>query len=247
MNINSEMDMHTFYIPPKEISGDLTKIDGSEHHHLRNVLRLNSGDNVRIIDGIGNILIAEVSNICNDSTIINIIDHQFQLRKKPEITLFQGIPKNDKMELILQKTTELGLSKVVPMMTERTLQEANENRIERWKKIVISATKQCQTSWLPILSEVHDYEECLKQLHFYDFKIILWENEELNHIKTILQQTKDIGSIAVLVGPEGGFEEEEVKFAVDYGCKPVSLGSNILRSETAAIAITAIINYVYQY
>ncbi len=74
----------------------------------------------------------------------------------------------------------------------------------------------------------------------------MWENEEKYHIKTILQQTEHIGSIAVLVGPEGGFEEEEVKYAVEYGCKPVSLGSNILRTETAAIAITAIINYVYQ-
>lgn len=238
--------MHTFYVPPNQVSGDFTKINGSEHHHLRNVLRLNSGDNVRIIDGIGNILIAEISNIRNDSTIVSIIEHQFQLKKKPEISLFQGIPKNDKMELILQKTTELGLTKVVPLMTKRSLQEANENRIERWKKIVISASKQCQTPWLPNLSEVHDFKECLKQLHIYDLKIILWENEEQNHIKTILQQTDNIGSIAVLVGPEGGFEEEEVKHAVEHGCKPVSLGSNILRTETAAIAITAIINYVYQ-
>ncbi len=166
------MYMHTFYVPPNQISGDFTKIYGSEHHQLRNVLRLNSGDNVRIIDGIGNILIAEISNIRNDSTIVSIIDHQIQLKKKPEISLFQGIPKNNRMELILQKTTELGLTKVVPVLTKRSLQEVNENRIERWKKIVISATKQCQTSWLTNLSEVHDFKECLKQLHFYDLKII---------------------------------------------------------------------------
>lgn len=238
--------MHTFYVQPNQIGEDSTEIIGSEHHHLRNVLRLNIGDYVRIIDGIGNILFAEISNIQNVSTVVNIIDHQFQLNKKPEICLYQGIPKNDKMELILQKTTELGITKVVPVMTKRSLQVTNENRIERWKKIVISATKQCQTPWLTHLSEVHKFNECLKQLHLYDLKIILWENEEQNHIRTILQQTEDPGSVAVFVGPEGGFEEEEVKYAVEYGCKPVSLGSNILRTETAAIAITAIINYVYR-
>ena len=238
--------MHTFYVPPNQIGPDFTKINGSEHHHLRNVLRLITGDKIRIIDGIGNILIAEISNIQNDSTIVSIIDHQFQLKKKPEISLYQGIPKNDKMEMILQKTTELGLTKVVPVITKRSIQKANENRIERWKKILISATKQCQAPWLTTLSEVHKFKECLKQLSIYDLKIILWENEEQNHIRTILQQTEDLGSIAVLVGPEGGFEEEEIKYAVEYGCKPVSLGANILRTETAAIAITAIINYVYK-
>ncbi|RKU25933.1 16S rRNA methyltransferase [Candidatus Poribacteria bacterium] len=238
--------MHTFYVPPNQVGGDFTEINGSEHHHLRNVLRLNIGDNVRIIDGIGNIRIAEISNIQEHSTVVNIIDHQFQSNKKPEISLYQGIPKNDKMELILQKTTELGITKVVPVMTKRSLQVANENRIERWKKIIISATKQCQTPWLTHLSEIHKFNECLKQLNRYDLKIILWENEEQNHIRTILQQTENLGSIAVLVGPEGGFEEEEVKYAVEYGCKPVSLGTNILRTETAAIAITAIINYVYR-
>ena len=238
--------MHTFYVSPDKISGDSTEIYGSEHHHLRNVLRLNVGDNIRIIDGIGNILIAEITNIRNDTTIVSIIDHQIQLKKKPEIALFQGIPKNDRMELILQKTTEIGLTKVIPVQTKRSLQEASENRFERWKKIVISATKQCQTSWLTNLCEVHTFKECLKQLQFYDLKIILWENEKDNNIKTLLQPTEDISSIAVLVGPEGGFEDEEVEYAVEYGCKPVTLGSNILRTETAAIAITAIINYVYQ-
>ncbi|MCG9126815.1 16S rRNA (uracil(1498)-N(3))-methyltransferase [Candidatus Poribacteria bacterium] len=238
--------MHTFYVPPNDVSEDLSMIDGSEHHHLKNVLRLNIGDSVRIIDGIGNIRIAKIANIRNDSTIISIIDHHFQLRKKPEITLFQAIPKYDKMELIIQKTTELGISKIVPVKTKRSLQEANENRIDRWKKIIVSATKQCKAAWVPKISEVYEFEECLKKVHFYDNKFILWEKEDENKIKTVVQNSKDINSIAVFIGPEGGFEEEEVRFAMNRGCKPVSLGTNILRTETAAIAITAILNYVYQ-
>ncbi len=238
--------MHTFYVPSIRINEDIATITSSEQHHLCNVLRGKLGDTIRVIDGKGSVCIAKIYRIGAESSDVKIINREFCRRHTPSLTLFQGVPKSDKMELILQKTTELGVTQIVPMSTERSLQKPSENRFERWHRIVLSATKQCKRAWLPELHKVQEFNECLNMIQKYARSLIFWENERQQHIKAVLGEKTKEESIAFLVGPEGGFTDKEVNAAVEKGCIPVKIGSNILRTETAAIAGITIAAYEYQ-
>ena len=238
--------MHTFYVPPIQINENIATITGSEQHHLRNVLRLELGDTIRIIDGKGSVCIGKIFEINAESTDTRILSYEFHVSNAPSLTLFQALPKNDKMELILQKTTELGVTRIVPMSTERSLQKPSENRCERWHRIVLSATKQCKRARLPELHEVQEFDVCLNMIQKYALSLIFWENEKQQHIKTVLKEKTKVESIAFLVGPEGGFTDKEVNAAIEKGCIPLTIGSNILRTETAAIAGITIATYEYQ-
>lgn len=238
--------MHTFYVPQYQINDNEVSILGSEHHHLRNVLRLRPNEKIRIIDGEGSVYIAKVIRTDIESSYARVLSHKFHERKTPLITLFQGVPKHDKMTQILQKTTELGVTEIVPISTERSLHEPSKNRFERWKRIVISATKQCKRVWLPKLCDIRSLGECLSNFQTYNLSLLLWENETEQHIKSVLQRATNLESIAILVGPEGGLSEKEANDIIKCGCVPVSLGSNILRTETAAIASIVSVAYEYQ-
>lgn len=244
--------MHTFYIPPPHISTDTATITGSEQHHLRNVLRLTSGATLRIIDGQGNVYIAELLDTGTNrlSSEARILSHEFRANVSPSITLFQALPKNDRMELILQKTTEIGVTQIVPIHSTRALQKPSQNRLERWHRIVIAATKQCKRAWLPELSKPQTFEASLAHLEKFSLRLILDPHIEPEsppqHIKTVLQENPQPTSIALFVGPEGGFSDQEIAAAIQSGCVPVILGKNILRTETAAIVAVAIAAYEYQ-
>ena len=244
--------MHTFYIPPPQIQADIAIITGSEQHHLRNVLRMPSGETIRIIDGQGNVYTAEVLDTDTNrlSSEARILTHEFCPQVPPLLTLFQGLPKNDKMTLILQKTTELGITQIVPMYSAHALQKPSQNRYERWHRVVISATKQSKRAWLPELCEPETFEASLAQLEKFSHSLILNPQTEqespTQHIKTVLRETPQATAIAFFVGPEGGFSSQEVAAAIENGCVPVTLGTNILRTETAAIAAVAVTAYEYQ-
>ena len=244
--------MHTFYVPPPQISTDTATITDSEQHHLRNVLRLTPSVIIRIIDGQGNVYTAEVLDAGTNrgSSKARILSHEFHARVSPSLTLFQGLPKNDKMELILQKTTEIGVAQIVPIRSEHALQNPSQNRYERWHRVVISATKQCKRAWLPELCDPQTFETSLAQLDKFSLRLILnphlTQEPRPQHIKTVLQEVSQPTSIALFVGPEGGFSDQEGAAAIQSGCVPVTLGMNILRTETAAIVAVAIAAYEYQ-
>lgn len=238
--------MRTFYVHPTLINEDSATITGSEQHHLRNVLRIELGDTIRIIDGKGSVFLAKVHRVNTESTEAQIISREFYKKETPCLTLFQGIPKHEKMELILQKTTELGVTQIIPMFTERSLQKPSDNRYERWRKVIISATKQCKRAWLPELSDTQKFEDCLNMLPTFERSLICWENEKQQRIKMVLKDIPKVESIALLVGPEGGFTDKEVNAAIKNGCIPVTINSNILRTETAAIAGITITAYEYR-
>ena len=240
--------MHTFYVQPTQIDANTAVITGSEYHHLRNVLRIPSGEIIRIIDGQGNVYTAEILDTSTNrsSSEARICTHEFYAKPSPTLTLFQGLPKNDKMELILQKTTELGVTQIVPLHSERTLQKPSQHRYKRWHRIVISATKQCKRAWLPELSEAQQFEASLAQLERFSLRLLLSPHAAGQHIKRVLRETPDTNAIALFVGPEGGFSDQEITIAIERGCIPVTLGANILRTETAAIAAVAITAYEYQ-
>ena len=244
--------MHTFYVPPPQIHGHTAVISDSEHHHLRNVLRITPGANVRIIDGQGNVYIAEVlgTGTKGSSSEARILNHECHPSVSPSITLFQALPKNDKMELILQKTTEIGVTRIVPLQTEHALQKPSPNRSERWHRVLISATKQCKRAWLPELCAPQSFQESLTQLDHFSLRLFL--NPDPNqashtqHIRGVLQKASQPTTIALFVGPEGGFSDMEAITAIEKGCIPVTLGRNILRTETAAIVAVAATAYEYQ-
>ena len=243
--------MHTFYAPPSQIHTDIATITDSEHHHLHNVLRITPGETVRIIDGQGKVYTAEVRNIStkNASSETRILSHEFHASVPPSMTLFQGLPKNDKMEMILQKTTEIGVTQIVPLHTEHALQKPSQNRSERWHRVVIAATKQCKRAWLPELCDPQTFQESLTQLDHFSLRLFLNpapnQASSTQHIREVLRKTSQATTIALFVGPEGGFSRQEGTAAIDNGCIPVTLGRNILRTETAAIVAAAAIAYEY--
>lgn len=238
----------TFYVPPAQFDGDIATLTADEHHHLRNVLRIRTGETIRLMNGEGTSYLARVLDTkMEGATQAQILSAEFHAPRLPSLTLFQGVPKHDKMELILQKTTELGVTRIVPMHAERSLQKPSQNRCERWQRVIISATKQCGRAWLPELSPPQKFEACLAQVKQFALSLLCCENERERHIKTVLRhhegQGQDAASIAIFIGPEGGFSAEEVNAAAENGCIPVTLGPNILRTETAAIASVAVVYY----
>ncbi len=244
--------MHTFYVPPSHISANIAVITDAEHHHLRNVRRITPGETVRIIDGQGNVYTGEVcdTDTKNVSSEVRMLSHEFHPRVPPSMTLFQGLPKNDKMALILQKTTEIGVTQIVPLHTEYALQKPSQNRYQRWHRVVISATKQCQRAWLPELCDPQTFQASLTQLDHFSLRLLLNpasnQASHTQHIREVLRKTPQATTIALFVGPEGGFSDTEATIAIEKGCTPVTLGTNILRTETAAIVAVAAITYEYQ-
>ena len=244
--------MHTFYVSPSQISNNIATIMGSEHHHLRNVLRTKSGETVRMIDGEGNVYTAQI--LATDDTPISsaarILSHEFHAVVSPKLTLFQGLPKSDKMELILQKTTELGVTQIVPLHSEYGLQKPNQNRYARWHRVLISATKQSERAWLPELCNAQEFNAALAHLDKFSRCLLLSPHRDqesrVQHIQRVLREEPRPDSVALFVGPEGGFSDQEVTRAIESGCTLVTFGRNILRTETAAIVAVAVAAYEYQ-
>ena len=239
--------MHTFYVSSSHISNNIATITGSENHHLRNVLRTRQGETVRIIDGKGNVYTAQLLETHNEARILS---HEFHAVVLPKLTLFQGLPKSDKMELILQKTTELGVTQIVPLHSEYALQKPSQNRYERWHRVLISATKQSERAWLPELCNAQEFDVSLSQLDRFSRCLLLTPHRDqelqVQHIQTVLRETSRPASIALFVGPEGGFSDQEITRAITSGCTLVTIGRNILRTETAAIVAVAVTAYEYQ-
>ncbi len=217
-------------------------INDENLHYLRDVLRLKKGDIFEILSPSSCIYKAEIKEIGSREIIATI-------REKREITevshrrivLIQGIPKGEKMELIIQKTTELGVSEIYPVITERTIPKKTD-RIDRWRKIAEESTRQSFRLTVPVIHEPELFEKVIKNLQGTS-GIILYESEgrDLNEVKDIILKSEPLYCI---VGPEGGFSEKEIESAIKYGFIPVNLGERIMRTETAAITIVALSQFL---
>lgn len=239
--------MHSCYVPPARISKDAIHIGGSERHHLLNVLRLKAGDSVHVFDGEGNSYTAILRDTHLPALYASIIGHQFHPHTPPHITLFQGLPKSDKMDLVVQKTTEIGVDRIVPTICHRSIpkrSEAAQEKLQaRWQRIANETAKQCRRSRLAKVHEAKEIERCFAQATQFDLSILLWENEEEQGIKEVLRRHKSAVSVGLYVGPEGGFSAEETEIAIQCGLQPATLCPNILRTETAGIVGAAIVMY----
>ena len=240
--------MHSCYVPPPQISEDTIHISESERHHLLNVLRLKADDQVEVFDGVGN---RYVASLCDTRTFplqAKILQHQFHPHTPPYITLFQGLPKFDKMDLIVQKTTEVGVNEIAPMICQRSRPKSvvQEKRTARWQRIANEAAKQCKRSHFVHVLVPQGLKECLGRVDHLDLLILLWEGEKRQGLKKILRNHREAQSVGLFVGPEGGFTDEEVELAVQNGCVPATFGDNILRTETAAIVGVASVMYEFK-
>ena len=241
--------MHSCYVPPPQISEDTIRISESERHHLLNVLRLRADDQVEIFDGVGNRYVASLCDTRASPLQAKILQQQFQPPTPPYITLFQGLPKFDKMDLIVQKTTEIGVTEIAPIICQRSIPQSmvQEKRTIRWQRIANEAAKQCKRPHFAHVLAPQRLEEGLARVvDHLDLLILLWEGEKRNGLKEVLRNRAEAKSVGVIVGPEGGFTDEEVEWAIQNGCLPATFGDNTLRTETAAIVGVASVMYEFK-
>jgi 16S rRNA (uracil1498-N3)-methyltransferase len=240
--------MSRFFISSIDSGSGLISIIGEDVNHIKNVLRMNRGETLSVSDGKGMDYLVEILKLDQDCITTGIIDSWASKTEPPvDITLFQGIPKSDKMDFIVQKSVELGIRKIVPVINHRTIVKFDNvkdriRKVERWQKIALEAAKQCNRGILPEIVHVQEYAEALQYSKESELNIIPYEKETSQGLKSIIScmNPKKIG---IFIGPEGGFTEDEAERAVVSGIKPVSLGPRILRTETAGIAVISIIMY----
>lgn len=239
--------MSRFFINEKDINANSITITGDDVTHIKRVLRLNAGDSLTLCDGKGSDYSVKIEKVEGDRIITGIMSVERSSTEPPfEVTLFQGLPKSDKMELIIQKCVELGVNRVVPVSTGRTvvkLENAKDtqNKVNRWRRISLEAAKQCNRGAVPEIEMPVSFDKALELSAGSQLGIIPYEKERSGGLKKIL--TGDFQSISVFIGPEGGFTEEEIEKALLKGLKPVTLGPRILRTETAGPAVLSILMY----
>ncbi len=240
--------MRRFIIPVSAITEDTVTITGDLFHHMVHVLRLKRGSRICLVDGGGREYTGVIRRMNGESVSVAMEEcRQAQAAASgPAITLFQGLPRGDKLELILQKCTELGASGIVPFAAARSIARVPstrlEEKLERWRRIAKEAARQSNRNSVPDIYFAADLTEAL---HLADnhIKLFLWEQAEPGTLRSTLAGMDRPEQLAVIIGPEGGFTAEEAASAVKCGAIPVSLGKRIVRTETAGLAILAILQF----
>lgn len=250
--------MSRFFVGPENVGQKTIVIDDkNDLHHMVKVLRLKEGDEVDVSDSVEWEYRARIASISPEEAQLEILDKQaFAGEPEVEVTLFQGIPKQGKMETIIQKCVELGVHEIVPVFMDRTVVVDRGNfgkKIDRWNKVSAEAVKQCRRGIIPCVTEPVKMDEVPALFADFDLVLFPYENEKGATIKDALLTAANpmyqeitgnaLEKIAVIIGPEGGFSDAEAKAIVDAGGQSVSLGKTILRTETAGMAALAMIMY----
>lgn len=240
--------MPKFFVSSADIYPDTIHISGEDVNHIKNVLRLKTGENIIACDGNGTDYSAEIERFESDTIVARITGRVKSVTEPPiDVTLYQGLPKSDKMDFIIQKSIELGVKRVIPVLNERTVvrienKKDADKKVSRWQKIALEAAKQCNRGIIPEVGHPLSYHEALKQAERSDLRIIPYERESVTSLKSVILKGNP-GKISLFIGPEGGFSEKEIQEAVAAGVNPVTLGPRILRTETAGIAVLSILMY----
>ena len=228
--------MRRFYI---EQNSEIIKIEGEEHNHISSVLRLKVGDKIACFSNDEFDYVYEIVEIQKKFTICKLNEKKLN-NSNPNfnLTVFQGLPKGDKLELIIQKLNELGAKNIIPFESEFCIAKFNSNKLERLNKIAIESSKQCGRSKSLVVENAVSFKNMLEKLKEYDTVLFAYENERTVKLKEIELK----GNIAVVVGSEGGFSKNEVESLLNSNAQIISLGNRILRTETASIAISSYIS-----
>ena len=245
--------MSTFYVKNEQIIENKINILDEDVNHIKNVLRYKIDDKLDVCDENGTRYKTIIENFEKDKVILNILEISNETTEcKINITLYQGLPKSDKMDLIVQKCTELGVKEIVPVVSERVivkLDDKNEaKKQERWQKIAKEAAKQSGRQIVPNVKNAINLKNIIENLSKYDIVIVPYECEKEHNIKNILRNISNTKDIAIIIGPEGGFSENDIEILNEVeNLKKVSLGPRILRTETAGLATLAMVIYELDY
>lgn len=242
--------MPKFFVENKQIKNNKIYITGDDVKHITSVLRLTVKDEIVITDKENNeSYYAEIVGIDKEQVSCDIKKKVLETTESSiDITVFQGLPKAEKMEYIIQKTTEIGAKYIIPVKMKRCIVKIDEKderkKIERWQKIAEVAAKQSGRDFIPTIGKVESLNTVYDKIKEYDLFLIAYEKEEQNTLKEELKKYLSAKKIAVLIGPEGGLDEEEVEKLKQAGAKVITLGKRILRTETAPITLVS--NIIYE-
>ena len=244
--------MHRFFAEPGQIGEKEIVITGADVNHIRNVLRMRADEEVLIADGQGAEYRCKLIELGENEVRAQILwklDGNAELASA--ITLFQGLPKSDKMDFIVQKCVELGVSRIVPVSTKRAVVKLDakkeQTRLKRWNTISESAAKQSGRGVIPEVSGVMTFGKALEEAKKLDVLLIPYERaENMAETRRVMGSIQPGQSVGIFIGPEGGFEESEVEEAVAAGAQAITLGKRILRTETAGLAVMAMLGYLLE-
>ena len=243
--------MQRFFVEPHQIDEEAHQvhITGSDVNHISNVLRMKTGEELWISDGSKYEYRCTIESFEPDEVLLHIVYSQEPEYELPcRIYLFQGLPKADKMELIIQKAVELGAYEIIPVETKRCVVKLDgrksAKKTARWQQIAESAAKQSKRMLIPNVHEVLTFREALKYAESMDVRLVPYELARgMQETKEILAGIEPGQSVGIFIGPEGGFEEKEIEAAIEGGAKPITLGRRILRTETAGLAILSVLMF----
>ena len=241
--------MDRFFTPKNNINLEQNTciIEGEDVKHISRVLRCRENDKLEVCDMDNNEYICEIKEINKDNILLDIIEKvNIKRESNLKVKLYQGMPKGTKMELILQKLTEIGVDEIVLVQAKRSVTKIDnkkeDKKIERWERIIYEAAKQSKRAKIPKLTGVLTFKEALADMQNNDLNICPYENERTISIKEAIKDSS-ANTIGIFVGPEGGFEEEEIEKIQEIDGKVVSLGPRILRTETASVVASSIVLY----
>ena len=244
--------MYRFFVNPDNIQGKKVIIDGSDVNHIKNVLRMQPGEEINVSNGVDGkeyrCAIEEIGEeiICS---LRFIKEDGVELSSK--IYLFQGLPKSDKMELIIQKAVELGVYEVIPVAMSRSVVKLDEKRaagkVARWQEIARAAAKQSKRAIVPNVHDILSYKQAIEYASQLDVRMIPYEMAEgMSHTKDIIGRIQPGQSIGFIIGPEGGIDDKELEAAKEAGFEEITLGKRILRTETAGMTVLSILMYTME-
>jgi len=241
--------MQRYFIKNEQISNNTIIIIGNDYHHIKNVMRMKEKSKIYVCDENQKVYLCEIFSILDDSVLLNIIEEiNEEVELAVNVTIAFGLTKRDKQEEVLRRITELGASGFFSVTMERSVVKVKENKasskLERMKTIVKEASEQSHRSKLLVVEDVHSFKEFINKSDSYDLKLYAYEEVRQNNFsfKDIIRSFKG-KSIIILVGPEGGISEKEVKILVENDFKAIGLGPRILRCETAPLYVMSAISY----
>ena len=241
--------MNQFFVEESQIQGSEIVIEGTDVNHIKNVLRMKPGEEIMVSNGTDKHYICSILTISGEQVVAKIVDIDTNSTELPvKLYLFQGLPKADKMELIIQKSVELGVSEIIPVAMKRCVVKLDgkkeKSKLTRWQGIAESAAKQSKRMVIPQIGGVMNFKEAVAYAKTLDYNIIPYEFA--NGMEKSKQIVKEIGqykSVGIFIGPEGGFDEAEIAYAKENNMQIISLGKRILRTETAGLTALSIIMF----
>ena len=239
------------FISPQQWTDDFIKLSKDEAHYARHVMRVSVGDEVELFDGVGGVGTARVSVVGRDAVTVNLLDRATLSPRQPHLHLAQALPKGKRMDWIVEKATELGVTRLIPMQTQHVVTQLDEKGVEkkiaRWREIAKSATRQSKQAWIPKVEPLTSMNHVLTNIGQSTTMLLctpVGNNMDLKDVLTERQFTGD-ANLMILIGPEGDFSSNECQAAKAAGATPVSLGPSVLRTDTAAIFAMSAVRYQF--